>query len=105
MAAEAGGPPPVPLPSLQNDYAIIATIYCPHPDSAFQANKVFIGLTLELGSYPGYGGLKESDPHGLIGSGTIRPRGLVGGSVSLGMGFEASEAQARPCVALSSCCL
>ena len=41
----------------------------------------------------------------LVWSGTIRRCDLVGGSVSLGVGFEVSEAQARPSVTLSSCCL
>ena len=34
------------------------------------------------------------------GSGTIGKCGLVGGSMSLGMGFEVSDAQARPGVTL-----
>ena len=44
------------------------------------------------------GGLKEngpSTPHKLIGSGTIRRCGLVGRSVSLGVVFEFSDAQAQ----------
>ena len=46
-------------------------------------------------------------PHRSRRSGTIRRcvlvdrSGLVGGSVSLGMGFEVSNAQARPSVSLS----
>ena len=43
----------------------------------------------------------ENGPHRLIGSGTVRMCGLVGGSVSLGLGFEVSDAQGRPSVALS----
>jgi hypothetical protein len=55
--------------------------------------------------------LNENDPHRLIETGTIRRCGLlewawsVGGSVSLGVGFEVSDVQARPSVTLSSCCL
>jgi hypothetical protein len=40
-----------------------------------------------------------------MGSSTIRWCGLVGGSVSLWGGLEISDAQPRPTVALSSCCL
>lgn len=54
-------------------------------------------------------GLNENSPHRPIGSGTLRTGGLLGegvrGSVSLGVAFEALEAQVRPHVALSSCCL
>jgi hypothetical protein len=38
------------------------------------------------------GGLNENSPHRLIGSGTISRCGLVEGSVSLGVGFEVSNA-------------
>jgi hypothetical protein len=48
-------------------------------------------------------------PHKLIGSGTIRRYGLVRGSVSLGMSFGVSDAQARPsvtrCLLPAACCL
>ena len=44
---------------------------------------------------PGYGGLNENGPHGLKGSDTIGRYGLVGGSVSLLVGFEVSEAYVR----------
>ena len=49
------------------------------------------------------GGLNIISPHRFIGSGIIRRRGL-GGSVSLGMGFEVlnARAQARSVVTLSS---
>jgi len=46
--------------------------------------------------------LNENGPLRLIGSGTIRRRGFVGGSVSLGMGFKVSNAHAK---SLSSLCL
>ena len=53
--------------------------------------------------------MKENGLHRLIGSGTIQRRGLVGVGVVLleevghrGMGFEVSDAQARPSVAFSS---
>ena len=39
--------------------------------------------------------------HRFIGSGIIRRCDLVGGSVSLGVGFEVSNAQARPSNRLS----
>jgi hypothetical protein len=59
-----------------------------------------------------YGGLvtccddfNENGPLGFTGSGIIRSFGLVGGSVSLGVGFEVSEAQARLSVTLSLRCL
>ena len=42
------------------------------------------------------GGLKENGTHRPIESGTIRRCGLVGGSVSLGVGFEVSDNQAAP---------
>ena len=51
------------------------------------------------------GGLNENGSHRLLGSGTIRRCGLVGGSVSLWVGFEVLDVQARPRVSLSSCCL
>jgi hypothetical protein len=42
-------------------------------------------------------GLNETDPHRLIGSGTVRGCGLVGVGVALlEEGFEVSVAQARP---------
>jgi hypothetical protein len=56
------------------------------------------------------GGLNEDDPHRSIGRGTIRRCVLVGVGVVLleevchwGVGFEVLDAQARPCVSLSSC--
>lgn len=58
------------------------------------------------------GDLNENVHHRLMGGGSIRKCGLVGVKVTLltgvchwGVGFEASEAQARPGVTLSSCCL
>jgi len=41
------------------------------------------------------GGLNENGPQRPIGSGTTGWCGFVGRNVSLGMGFEVSEAQAR----------
>jgi hypothetical protein len=41
----------------------------------------------------------------LVENGTIRRCGLVGGSVSLEVGFDISDAQAMPSVTLSFCCL
>lgn len=52
-----------------------------------------------------YGGLYENGPHGPIGSGTSWRFGLVEGSLSLQVAFEISNAQARPSVTLSFCCL
>ena len=49
--------------------------------------------------------MKIDGPHRHIGSGTIGRRGCVGGIVTLGIGFDVSDAQARPCFALSSCCM
>jgi hypothetical protein len=46
------------------------------------------------------GGLNENGSHRLIESGTISRCGLVGGSVSLEVGFEVSNAQARHSVSL-----
>ena len=51
------------------------------------------------------GDLNENGPHRTIRDGTIRWYGLVGGRVSLGVGFEVSDAQDRPSINLSSCCL
>jgi hypothetical protein len=48
-----------------------------------------------------YGVLNEHGPPMLTGSSIIRRCGLVGGSVSLELGLEASEAQARPRVSLA----
>lgn len=42
--------------------------------------------------------MNENGPHRLIGSFTIRRFGLVGGSVSLEMGFEILNAHTRPSV-------
>ncbi|EGW11090.1 hypothetical protein I79_009899 [Cricetulus griseus] len=42
-----------------------------------------------------YGGLNKDGSHRLTGSGTIRRCGLVGEIMSLGVGFEVSEAQTR----------
>jgi hypothetical protein len=66
----------------------------------------------------GCGGLDRNGPFKCLqawssGSDTIRRCALVGvgvaffagGSVSLGVGFEVSEVQARPTVSLSFCCL
>jgi hypothetical protein len=50
-------------------------------------------------------GLNKNGPHLPIVSVRIRRSDLIGGSVSLGVGFEVLEAQARPSVTLSSCCL
>ena len=47
------------------------------------------------------GDFNENGPQRLIGSGALRRCGLVGGNVSLGVGFEVSEAQARPDGSLS----
>jgi hypothetical protein len=56
-----------------------------------------ISFVVVLVAVPGVcDGLNEYGPHRLIGSGTIRRCDLVGGSVSLGVSFEASTAQARP---------
>lgn len=41
-------------------------------------------------------GLNENGPQRLVGSSTIRRRGPVGGSMSLGLGFEVSKAQPMP---------
>ena len=49
------------------------------------------------------GGLNENGSHRLIGSGSIRRCGLLGGNMSLEVGFEVSEAYVRPTVSLSSC--
>lgn len=51
-----------------------------------------------------YSGLKENGPQRLIGRCTIRRCELVG-SVSLGVDFEVSDAQAKPSVSFSSSCL
>lgn len=51
------------------------------------------------------GGLNENGSCRLIRSVTIGWCGLIGGSVTLGMGFEVSEAQAKPSITLSSYCL
>lgn len=47
------------------------------------------------------GGLNENDSHRLIESNTIRGCGLLGASVSLGVGLKISEVQARPSVSLT----
>jgi hypothetical protein len=60
-----------------------------------------------------YSGLKENGSYRSVGSGTFRSWalvgwsrcGLVGGSVSLEVDFEVSEAQVRSNVTLSSRCL
>jgi hypothetical protein len=44
--------------------------------------------------------LNENGPHMPIGNGTTGRCGLAGGSVSLGVDFEVSDAQARPGVSL-----
>lgn len=41
-------------------------------------------------------GLNENGPQRLVGSSTIRRRGPVVGSMSLGLGFEVSKAQPMP---------
>lgn len=51
-----------------------------------------------------YRGLNENGPQKLLGMRTIRRCELVG-SVSLGVGFEVSDAQGRPSVSFSSSCL
>lgn len=51
------------------------------------------------------GDLSDNGLHRIIGDGTIRWFVLVAGSVSLGMVFEVSDAQDRPGVTVSSCCL
>jgi hypothetical protein len=53
-------------------------------------------ITVTRGNYNFCGSLNEKGPHRFIGSGTSRRCGLVGGSMSLWVSFEASEAQARP---------
>jgi hypothetical protein len=50
-------------------------------------------------------GPNKNSLHRHLGSGTFRRFDLVGGSVSLGVGFEMSDAQARPSRAVTSCCL
>jgi hypothetical protein len=57
--------------------------------------KAMISAPVQVCSLRECGGLNENGSHRLIRSGTIGRCGLVGRSVSLGMGFEVSSAQAR----------
>ena len=52
-------------------------------------------------------GLNDDGYHKFVGNSTVERGGLARGSVSLGTGFEVSEAQARPCdlPSLPACCL
>ena len=53
------------------------------------------------GILPLFGGLNENGPHRFRRRGAIKKGSLVGGSISLGVGFEVSKAQARPSGSLS----
>lgn len=52
-----------------------------------------------------HGGLNMNGPHWPLDIDTIRRYGLDEGIVLLGLGSEISNAQTRPIVTLSSCCL
>jgi hypothetical protein len=60
-----------------------------HREHVGLPKKVFIHL---------WGVLNENGTPRLTGSTTVRKSGLMGGSVSLRMGFEVSFAQVRPSV-------
>ena len=80
----------------------------PYQIQEHKSSRVYTALTSGTMITFGHtcGGLKENGARRLRGRGTIRKCGLVEVSVSLRVGFEVSDVQAKAqCDILSSCCL